>query len=331
MKFKVKEENGITLIALVITIIVLLILAGVTIATLTGDNGLLKKTGVAKEQNEEATNEEKIKLAVSAAQVVGQGTITTENLNNELIANFKDKETANKILDKWYYKGYKINEKGNVEKGKLLPDEYKQIEYIETTGTQYIDTRHIPTTKIRIEMEICFNGRFKSNDKSSIICSRDENKTVSFNFGHTDSNGIYVWMDKLYSKGGAIHKVVVSNEILKSKNLIIMQSKKFSYGSISTSIAEKTTDSVNNLIIAGGIDDDNNIIPFGCYNMDIYSFKIYENNILERYFIPCYCTENVTDVNEKEYPSGTIGLYDLVEGKFYTNQGTGEFLKGADV
>ena len=66
MKFKVKEENGITLIALVITIIVLLILAGVTIATLTGDNGLLKKTGVAKEQNEEATNEEKIKLAVSA-------------------------------------------------------------------------------------------------------------------------------------------------------------------------------------------------------------------------------------------------------------------------
>ena len=40
-----KKEKGITLIALVITIIVLLILAGVTVATLTGDNGLLTKTG----------------------------------------------------------------------------------------------------------------------------------------------------------------------------------------------------------------------------------------------------------------------------------------------
>ena len=46
-KRKVKE-NGITLIALVITIIVLLILAGVTIATLTGENGLLTKANDAK-------------------------------------------------------------------------------------------------------------------------------------------------------------------------------------------------------------------------------------------------------------------------------------------
>ena len=44
MKKKGKQtNNGITLIALVITIIVLLILAGVTIATLTGENGILTK------------------------------------------------------------------------------------------------------------------------------------------------------------------------------------------------------------------------------------------------------------------------------------------------
>ena len=42
-----KETEGITLIALVITIIVLLILAGITIATLTGDNGILTKTNEA--------------------------------------------------------------------------------------------------------------------------------------------------------------------------------------------------------------------------------------------------------------------------------------------
>ena len=57
-KQKLKESKGITLIALVITIIVLLILAGVTIATLTGDNGILKKAGDAKEETRGASVEE---------------------------------------------------------------------------------------------------------------------------------------------------------------------------------------------------------------------------------------------------------------------------------
>ena len=48
IKQLIKTSNGITLIALVITIIVLLILAGVTTATLTGDNGILKQADKAK-------------------------------------------------------------------------------------------------------------------------------------------------------------------------------------------------------------------------------------------------------------------------------------------
>ena len=56
------KSNGITLISLVITIIVLLILAGVTIATLTGDNGILTRTQDAKNRTEEAEREEKEKL-----------------------------------------------------------------------------------------------------------------------------------------------------------------------------------------------------------------------------------------------------------------------------
>ena len=50
MKENLKNKNGITLIALVITIVVLLILAGVSIATLIGDNGILTQAGNAKEQ-----------------------------------------------------------------------------------------------------------------------------------------------------------------------------------------------------------------------------------------------------------------------------------------
>lgn len=45
------QPKGITLIALVITIILLLILAGITIVTLTGENGILNKASIAKEES----------------------------------------------------------------------------------------------------------------------------------------------------------------------------------------------------------------------------------------------------------------------------------------
>ena len=64
MKLNLKERNGITLIALVITIIVLLILAGVVITTLTGDNGILGKAKTAKTTNDEEKAKEQIKIAV---------------------------------------------------------------------------------------------------------------------------------------------------------------------------------------------------------------------------------------------------------------------------
>ena len=64
LNFKGRREKGITLIALVITIIVLLILAGVVIATLTGDNGILGKAKTAKTTNDEEKAKEQIKIAV---------------------------------------------------------------------------------------------------------------------------------------------------------------------------------------------------------------------------------------------------------------------------
>lgn len=66
---KERTNQGITLIALVITIIVLLILAGISIATLTGKNGILTKANEAKKQQEIETAEEKIKLAIGEYEV----------------------------------------------------------------------------------------------------------------------------------------------------------------------------------------------------------------------------------------------------------------------
>ncbi len=68
LKERAKSKNGITLIALVITIIGLLILAGVTIATLTGENGILTRVQSTKTQNEKKTIEEQIHLALQSSR-----------------------------------------------------------------------------------------------------------------------------------------------------------------------------------------------------------------------------------------------------------------------
>lgn len=64
-----RKEKGITLIALVITIIVLLILAGVTIATLTGDNGILQQAQNVKIRSTQGEEEEQIRLGYSEYQI----------------------------------------------------------------------------------------------------------------------------------------------------------------------------------------------------------------------------------------------------------------------
>ena len=119
-----KRNSGITLIALVITIIVLLILAGVTVATLTGDNGLLTKAGEAKQANEEVTALEKIKVEVAGSYgLTGELDIDRLNANlshiSGLIYNEKLLYDTNKITElpvTVVLNGHKIsiNEKGNV-------------------------------------------------------------------------------------------------------------------------------------------------------------------------------------------------------------------------
>ena len=83
MRFKTKEAKGITLIALVITIIVLLILAGVAIATLTGDNGILGKANEAKTTNDEEKAKEQIKIAVMGSYG-DDGKLNYEDLKKNL-------------------------------------------------------------------------------------------------------------------------------------------------------------------------------------------------------------------------------------------------------
>ena len=91
-KEKRKQERGITLIALITTIIVLLILAGITIGAITGSNGIIGQAQSAKEETEIA-NEKEI-IDISTVEAMGKN--NRGNLEEEEFQNTIDKHTNEK-------------------------------------------------------------------------------------------------------------------------------------------------------------------------------------------------------------------------------------------
>lgn len=96
---KNRQEKGITLIALVVSIIVLLILAAVSIATLTGENGILTQAENAKTKTKEADATERVQVEVLGSYGT-DGKVNLDSLNNNLKNN----------ISKLTYKGNPISE-----------------------------------------------------------------------------------------------------------------------------------------------------------------------------------------------------------------------------
>lgn len=84
-----RNQKGITLIALVITIIVLLILAGVSIAMLTGNNGILTKANNATEATGQAEAEEAVKLALATILANKNDPTYSGSVNEVTFTNIK--------------------------------------------------------------------------------------------------------------------------------------------------------------------------------------------------------------------------------------------------
>ena len=75
----IKNNKGITLIALIVTIIILLILAGVTIATITGENGILTRARIAEEESKRQSALEELKVKVLEVQTDKKGNATLKD------------------------------------------------------------------------------------------------------------------------------------------------------------------------------------------------------------------------------------------------------------
>ena len=339
-KRNLKSNKAITLIALVITIIVLLILAGVTIATLTGDNGLLTKASTAKNKTEKASEMEKIQVEVAGAYDLN-GKLDVNQLYNHIRDNIKDvkkikatdKEgTTEKILPikVTYSNGnkYIITENGKVEEyNPILPDEYQQVDSIECDGNQYIN--------ISMENDNIFNNigtkfKVKIKDRISpwgpVIVSTNPTRllrtflrigtdTATKNM-YFDVNKKQTFVDlSYYSDPNKTGVGVTTTVDLNSKG-----DRKIYINDKYTTTLEKEDETVNKATLF--------CIFANCEEMEVSKFigymydslSIYNDGIKKIELYPCYRIED-----------NKVGLYDTINKKFYTNQGTGDFIKGNNV
>ncbi len=131
-KMKKERNNGITLIALVITIIILLILAGISIGILTGENGVLSKASKAKEETEINHYKEQIELIRTELK------LQNENYTSPTIEQI---ETA--LQPKEWIQGMEIITVEGTEKLKLTTKE-NYIFYITENEVSEIITSDMP-------------------------------------------------------------------------------------------------------------------------------------------------------------------------------------------
>lgn len=187
-----------------------------------------------------------------------------------------------------------------------VPNEYQQVDYIESSGTQYINTEIIPyktTTEVKFAFTTLSNeqsvaGCFNDGNNRYYVCAIDASGNLTFR----DKNNSVVYNT---TPDTNIHTVIYND----ANNYVFLDNQNL--GSVS--------DLANSLINPIALFARKSTNPEGFAKVRIYYCKITnkDTNILQRNYIPCYRkSDNV------------IGLYDLVNNVFYTNAGTGTFTYG---
>ena len=197
---KTKEIKGITLIALVITVIVLLILAAVTIGAITGNNGIIGQANDAKLQTEIA--EEKEILGIATINAMGkdeEGNVTKINLDGELDKNpgktnysSEEKEEGIIVTFKTSQRKYLVETNGNITEyeDSVIIDEDLPIEISNTTESITITVKEEELQDKNLEYKYYINGQGSNKMKEATytqnVTLESKDPYMPNNFEHTE-------------------------------------------------------------------------------------------------------------------------------------------------
>ena len=189
-----------------------------------------------------------------------------------------------------------------------LPSGYTQLEYIQSSGTQYINSGFTPNQDTRVVAEfesLIATGGFP------VFGSRQSGSTRTYTFGTTGTNNC--WLSG-YNNGS-----VNSGKKEDTARHIVDKNKAVCYldGVAIATSTYATFTSPGALWIFRFYSGDGDNAAYG--KLKLYACKVYDNGILARDFVPC------------KNASGAVGLYDTVSAQFYANAGTGTFTAGPEV
>lgn len=237
-------------------------------------------------------------------------------INGVLIGNL---ETADYTSEEWenIYANINVNVRANTSTKTYrvnyhpnrLPDEYQEVEYIESFGNEYIITDIIPQEEMGISIKY-LNSNLNSEQ---VLIGASNLDNSSYLIGTIN--------DKIYYGWNLINKNLTRNtdeNNIKSLLFNYLNNKKVELNDeILVSNLEDIDLNITSPISVFALNKNDNITLNS--SIKLYELKISLNDELKYNFVPCYNKNN----NE-------VGLYEIITGKFYSSSGSGELKNGKD-
>ena len=235
----------------------------------------------------------------------------------------------NKIVDR--YLGDKLLEAAYIGDKKVYDQLYRRVEYLKSTGTQYIQTDIIPsnTTKIKLDMQFGdFHEYANASNYNSFFCGVAE-------FGGGTTSEVF-WGAALNETSGStnfdfylgnVSWQESANHISNPANITSRQTMQICRGN---SYWGNQTALVNSAVTKAEPTEPLAIMGFNCVDRPDFSPNPYKCRNLIVYGAMIYLdgselSHNLIPVERKD---GELGLLDAITNKFYANAGTGIFEKG---
>ena len=191
-----------------------------------------------------------------------------------------------------------------------LPSGYTQLEYIQSSGTQYINTGFVPSPDTRAVIDAQITAQTAAS--AAYLGERSGS-------GGTDKTAYELWS---MSTGANVSSDFFGNRVSKTMSTIgtrvLIDKNKASVtinGSTVTNSAAAGTATLPIFLLAS---NDKGTAAYGIA-AKLYACQLYDNGALVRDFVPC------------KNASGAVGLYDTVGAQFYANAGTGTFTAGPEI
>ena len=199
-----------------------------------------------------------------------------------------------------------------------LPKNFREVEYLESSGTQYIDTGWSPASN---DLRVKFRTKSMSSPSATAVCGAEKNgitpRWVFILYGqNTDTTKTFPLTGDWNNNANGF--TFTSGSVLEID---------WTTSSTSTTITDKVSGTTYTKTFGSTINYPNNNITLKLFqnannqksSIQLNYYKIWDGGNLVRDFVPCLDNNNIPC------------MYDKVEGKAYYNAGTGTFSYGRKI